>query len=185
MGAVLTPDLLQAQRFLDYLDQEGTFTFQTFDDKKRKQGVRAKVLHGSLRQHAEELTHLQQAGAGVFVMVNAGNGIIHPGKQTCRCTENVVRVRALWIDLDGSPLEPVLAAHHPDIVVESSPERWHGYWLTNDCPLDQFSDCQLRIATKFKGDPAIKDLPRVMRVPGFWHQKHTPFQTRIIHPEAP
>ena len=73
---------------------------------------------------------------------------------------------------------------HPDIVVESSPNRWHGYWLTNDCPLDQFKHFQQLIAQKFAGDTAINDLPRVMRLPGFWHQKSEPFLTRMIFPKV-
>ena len=184
MGTVLTPDLAQAQAFLDYLGPGEEFTFQTFDDQKRKPDRLARVLHGTLTQHAAGLARLQQLGAGVYVMVNAGDGIVHPGQKTCRCTENVMRVRALWVDLDGSPLEPVLSAHHPDIIIESSPGRWHGYWLTDDCPLTDFTRYQSLIAAKFQGDKKVKDLPRVMRLPGFWHQKKEPFLTRIIHPRS-
>lgn len=181
----LVPDLVEAQRFLDLLGPGEEFTFQTFDDDKYlKRKDLSKVLHGTLKQHQEELTRLQRKGAGVFVMVNAGDGIVRENRKTCRCKENVFGIRALFVDLDGSPLDPVLAAHHPDIVVESSPGRWHGYWLTKDCPLEKFTDYQARISKKFNGDPKVKDLPRVMRLPGFWHQKDTPCMTRIVYPEV-
>ncbi|MBK7793121.1 MAG: hypothetical protein IPJ62_11745 [Betaproteobacteria bacterium] len=48
-------------------------------------------------------------------------------------------MRAVFLDLDGAPLAPVLAAGlEPHIVVESSPGKFHVYWQTDDCPLDQF-----------------------------------------------
>lgn len=181
----LTPNVAMAKAYLNALDSTGTFTFQTFNDKsERKADNLARVLHGTLDQHLPTLTRLQQQGAGVFVMVNEGNGLIHAGSKTCRTTKNVVRVRALWVDLDGSPLQPVLDAHYPDIVIESSPDRWHAYWLTNDCALVDFKLRQQQIAAKFKGDPKVCDLPRVMRLPGFWHQKSEPFLTSLVPAEV-
>lgn len=173
-----------AHAFIKMLAPDGIVTFQTFDDDKvRKNMSLARVFHGTLNRYLDELTKLQQQGAGVFIMVNQGDGIIHPGDKTCRTAKNVVAVRAVFADLDGSPLEPVLKALPPDIVIESSPDRFHTYWLTNDCPLDLFKQSQSQIALKFSSDPKVCDLPRVMRLPGFWHQKDTPFMTRIIFPE--
>ncbi len=181
----LTPDLTMAAAFLNLVDPRGVVTFQAFDDNKdRKSLGMAQVVHGTLEQHAERLEFLQRRGAGVFFMVNAGDGLVHEGNNTCRTTSNVVQVRALFADLDGSPLQPVLDAHYPDIVVESSPGRWHAYWLTNDCPLADFKLRQQQIAAKFNADPKVCDLPRVMRLPGFWHQKAEPFMTHMIFPKG-
>jgi hypothetical protein len=180
----LVPNAVVAKTFLGMLNPDGVFTFQTFDDDKdRKNMSLARVLHGTLDQHIDELTRLQQQGAGAFVMVNAGDGVVHSGSKTCRCTSNVTKVRSLFADLDGAPLEPLLECSPPDIVVESSPGKWHAYYLTSDCPLSEFPLRQKQIAQKFNSDPKVCDLPRVMRVPGFWHQKETPFQTRITFPE--
>lgn len=181
----MTPNVAMAENYLNTLDPTGTFTFQTFDDNsERKERRLARILHGRLDQHLPTLTKLQQLGAGVFVMVNKGDGIVHPGKKTCRDGASVIAIRALWVDLDGSPLHPVLSAHYPDIVIESSPKRWHAYWLTHDCPLADFKQRQQQIAAKFKGDPKVCDLPRVMRLPGFWHQKSEPFMTRLVDAQA-
>lgn len=181
MTTNLTPNATAAQAFINMLAPDGIVTFQTFDDDKaRKNPGLARVFHGSLDQYLEGLTKLQQQGAGVFIMVNQGDGIIHPGNKTCRTAKNVVAVRAVFADLDGSPLKPVIKALAPDIVIESSPDRFHTYWLTNDCPLDLFKQSQSQIALKFSSDPKVCDLPRVMRLPGFWHQKDAPFMTRII-----
>lgn len=179
-----SPNLAAADRFLKLLDPQGIFTFQTFDDDKDRKDPRlARVFHGTLDQHAAELLRLQERGAGVFVMINRGDGVVHAGAKTCRAAANVVTVRALFADLDGAPLEPVLEALLPDIVVESSPGRWHTYWKTDDCPLHDFTLRQKQIAAKFDSDTNVADLPRVMRLPGFLHQKGEPFLTVVVHPE--
>lgn len=168
------PDLTVARRFLEVLAPGEQVTFQTFDDNdKRKSGALARVLHGTLEQRAAELSALNQQGAGIFVMVNAGdfNG---------RKKENVRRVRAVFVDLDGAPLEPVIQCGvTPHILIDSSPGRWHAYWLVSDCTLQDFTRMQLALAARFGGDPSIKDLPRVMRLPGFCHCKGQPALTTV------
>lgn len=172
-----------ARAFLDALDPEGIFTFQTFNDKKdspRRSSLN-RVLHGSFDEHADALRELNDGGAGIFVMVNAGDGEVHEGQATCRTNRNVVSVRALFVDLDGAPLDPVLKnGPTPSIVIESSPERWHVYWRVSGCPLNAFKQHQQALADKFRGDKSINDLARVMRLPGFLHRKAEPFLTRIV-----
>jgi RepB DNA-primase from phage plasmid len=73
----------------------------------------------------------------------------------------------------------VLAAS-PQIVVESSPGRFHAYWLVVGMPPNDFSACQEALIERFGSDRAVKDLPRVMRLPGFKHRKGKPFRSRII-----
>lgn len=165
-------DLTTAKRFLSALAGGEPVTFQTFADINGR-GTLARILHGPIEKHDDTLQDLNYRGAGVFVMVNEGD-------LRGRRAENVVRVRALFADLDGAPLAPILAAcPPPHIVVESSPGRYHAYWLVADCPLDRFPALQSAIAAKFGSDPVVKDLPRVMRLPGFIHQKGASFQTRI------
>jgi hypothetical protein len=166
----------EASRFLACLDPEATFfTFQTFDDDpKRKDRRLAQVLHGTLAEHAVELKRLNERGAGIFVTINETNG-------KGRKAENVVRVRAVFVDLDGSPLDPVLHnGHPPHIVTETSPGRWHVYWRAVDVTREEFAGVQKALAARFDGDKAVHDLPRVMRLPGFTHRKGKPFVTRIV-----
>jgi hypothetical protein len=177
----LIPDLGVAHGFLATLSLRQPITLQTFTDDKDKltngHDPLAKILHGPVAQHEAELLRLQSQGAGVFFMVNVGDG-------AGRANENVRQVRAVFADLDGAPLAPVLAAGlKPHAVAESSPGRYHVYWLTV-CPLDQFKPVQKAIAARFGSDPNVNDLCRVMRVPGFWHQKGTPFQSRVLKLEA-
>ena len=114
----LQPDLKTALEFLNALEPNGHFTFQTFDDRKSgKNSSLARVLHGTLAEHANALTDLNNRGAGVFVTVNKTD-------LRGRKLENIVSVRALFVDLDGAPLTPILDSQvEPNIIVESSPGR--------------------------------------------------------------
>jgi DNA polymerase len=174
------PDRAGAARFLNLLDPTTTrFTFQTFDDdKERKSEALARVRNGTLDEHFAELTRLNNLGAGIFVTVCETN--------LCgRLTTDILKVRLLFIDCDGTPLPrdgPKLY-----VTVQSSPDRFHGYWKSNGVDLDAFTPTQELIAKRFGGDPTVKDLPRVMRLPGFWHRKGEPFMVRIleVHADAP
>ena len=168
-------DLMMAQNFLDAIDDSGKFCFQTFDDDKdqgRKHLVRQ--FHGSLAEYGQELIALQKQGAGVFITVNETDG-------KGRCSKNIVRVRSVFVDLDGAPLDPVLGAPlEPHIVVETSPGRYHAYWLIDNLPLERFTDVQTDLLKRFSGDEKVKDLPRVMRLPGFLHLKEAPQPVKVI-----
>jgi Protein of unknown function (DUF3987)/RepB DNA-primase N-terminal domain len=45
---------------------------------------------------------------------------------------------------------------------------------------EQFAELQKALAARFGGDPSVHDLPRVMRLPGFFHRKGAPFLTLIV-----
>jgi hypothetical protein len=170
----LNPDFKQAQAFLDAIQRDGSFIFQTVGDGDPcKELIR--VIRGPLSACADTLTRLNAAGAGIFAMINEG---------TERRSAGVTAVRAYFVDLDGAPVEPLIkAAMPPDILVESSPGRYHGYWLTARCPLKEFKPRQQCLAAHFDGDPVVCDLPRAMRLPGFFHRKASePFMSRLIKP---
>ncbi len=164
----------EALAFLALLDPEANgFTFLTFDDRGENAKL-TRVFHGTLEGHAAALAALNWRGAGVFVTVNQTDG-------RGRKARNITRVRAVFADLDGAPIDPVLRSElKPHTVIESSAGRFHAYWRVADLPLDAFENVQRAIAERFGGDPAVHDLPRVMRLPGFLHRKGEPFETRIL-----
>ena len=170
-----------AADFLSALDPAGIFTFQSIGEAPGAPGTLNRVFHGTLDQHVKELDKLNTAGAGIFVMINEGDGVTHHSARTCRTNANVVRVRSLFVDLDGSPLAPTLCgAVRPNVVVETSPGRWHAYWFGVPCPLENFGAAQKAMAVKFDGDQSVCDLARVMRLPGFLHLKKAPFLTTVV-----
>ncbi|MEP7182343.1 MAG: DUF3987 domain-containing protein [Betaproteobacteria bacterium] len=172
--AAAVADTTVAAQLLDLLIDDGSVvSFQTFAERAEKRGL-ARVLHGTLADHATALTKFNRAGAGVFFMVNRGDG-------NGRSARNVTAVRALFLDLDGAPLTAVpTETLPPHAIIESSPGRFHVYWRVHDCALADFPRLQKALAARFGGDLAVCDLPRVMRLPGFLHQKQTPFVTRIV-----
>lgn len=177
---VTLPDYKMANRFFDILTggKDEAVTFQFFTDNKAvipegEKDPLASHPHKSRPINFNFADKKQSKGAGIFVMVNAGDG-------KGRSAKNVVKVRALFIDLDGSPFEPAAAALKPHIRVESSPGHWHLYWLVDHCPLEQFTPLQQAIAAKFNGDTACCDLSRVLRVPGSYHLKYQPVMTKLV-----
>jgi hypothetical protein len=164
----------QAQHFLRRLDPgQGTFLFQLLADRPRARGLH-KTMLATLDKAARELEECQSLGLGVFVTINATTG-------AKRRVGDVERVRAVFVDLDGSPLEPVLACPlEPHLIVESSPGKFHIYWLVDGLALEEFRPIQKGLAERFNGDRSVSDLPRVMRLPGFWHLKGEPFMVRMV-----
>jgi hypothetical protein len=146
------------------------FTFQTFMDcaASKAKGVRdplVRILHGSLAENWNELVQLSAAGAGIYVTVNETDF-------RGRSSDNVVRVRAHFGDLDGAPLRNLTRMPlRPHFVVQSSTERYHAYWRRDGGSLENFKPTQQRLAKLLDGDSKVCDLPRVMRLAGFPHQK--------------
>jgi putative DNA primase/helicase len=181
----IKPDREEAERFLAALDPSATtWTFQVFDDNADRKSLKlAHILHGSLDRCWAELCQLSAAGAGIFVCVNETDG-------KGRSAANIVRVRACFVDLDKG--EPLPAKFHvePHIIVESSRSKWHVYWRVEGCTIDQFRTLQERLIQFYKSDAAVKDPSRVLRLPGFIHQKvkkgvrSTPFRTRLVEAHA-
>lgn len=163
----------EASKLLDLIAEGEQITFQTFDDAGLGRGHLNRIFHGTIEECREELARLNELGAGTFWMVNRGDG-------RGRKAENVTGVRALILDLDGAPLEPVLACGvEPHAIVESSLGKWHCYWMVDDCALEDFGRLQSALAAKFGGDLTVKDLPRVLRVPGFAHFKDAGKPTEV------
>jgi hypothetical protein len=169
-----------AEKFLKILDPNAkAFTFQIFHDlpsgsKTPKDDSLSRIIHGSLEDCWDGLCELNKRGAGVYVTINETD---LKGREA----KNVKRIRGVFVDLDGAPLEPAMTPT-PHIVTESSPKRWHVIWRVQDMPLDAevFRNAQRRLINRLKSDKKITDLPRVLRLPGFIHHKGKPFLVRIV-----
>lgn len=178
MSAPLTAD---TALFLNRLADDDPVTFQTFSDKdelkikrpgKKDYDPNAHIRHGTLTQHHKTLEALNSKGAGVYMMVNAGDG-------KGRAAKNVLRVRALFIDTDGAPF-PTILPLKPHLIVQSSPGKYHLYWKVNGLELPDFAPLQKALAEHYGTDPAVHDLPYVMRLPGFYHRKGEPVMVGLL-----
>lgn len=170
------PDFEAAAEFLTILDPNTEhFCFRTFDDEKARSNPNLQgKFNGTLREHFDVLRVKSSFGAGVFVVVNEGG----------QSTEEIIRVRYIFVDTDGAPLEPIVKALPPHMLIQSSPGKYHVYWRATGVPLEQFGAIQKAAIAKFGTDKAVNDLPRVMRLPGFDHQKVAPTRVAVIDAAA-
>ncbi len=167
---LLTPDKAAAQRYLTLLDElADEFTFQTFDDNKErkvKDGDLARIFNGTLDQHYNQLVELNQRGAGVFVTVNQTD-------LKGRKLGNMIRPRCVFQEADRPNTPP--PSLDPHIEVESSPGKFHRYWSINKATaptFDAWVEVMECMVMDFGSDPNARDCSRVLRVPGFYHQKN-------------
>lgn len=179
-GSRLQPDLAQAQYFLRLLDPEaGFFSFRTFSDTPYTRipgsDPLERAIHGPPGRCWAELAALNQAGAAICVTVNATNG---RGREP----RDIERVRALFLDDDDPASRAVRLSPPADITVETSPGRYHHYWLVRELALEEFIPAQVRLANRCGGDRKVCALNQAMALPGFWRRKSVggTHQTRLL-----
>jgi hypothetical protein len=69
----------------------------------------------------------------------------------------------------------------PNIVVETSPGKAHYYFLCEGIAKSEFTGIETRLIDDYGSDPNAKDLARVLRLPGFYHNKKKPHLVKISH----
>ena len=111
--------------YYDFLYPFGlTNSFQTFCDKGKNRRL-IKQLHGHIDEHIDELSELNQKGAGVYFTVNETD-------LQGRTTKNIKKIRAVFCDFDGTPM-PEKFDVLPHFIVNTSPNKYHTYWLQKIC----------------------------------------------------
>ena len=137
--------------------------------------LRPKTLHGTIKTHGPDLIAANVAGDGVFMAINQlmGEGSISDDK--------VTKVKAVFIDADGTMNVSEIKKLNPHLVVRSSSKKYHAYWLVSNLKPSQFKAVQSALAAKFGTDPAVCNPARVMRMPGTIHQKGMPVLSKILH----
>ena len=137
----------------------------------------AETRRGSIPQLWKWVQTRQREGRGVFITVNNTDGM-------GRRKEDITRIRAVFIDNDTAAKTwrrdtPIL----PHLVVESSPGKFHMYWLT-DAPSDLAFEKVMATAVAQQGaDANATDISRVLRLPGTLHLKDPthPHLVRVVH----
>jgi DNA primase RepB-like protein len=167
--ATITHDKDMARTFLAGLDRNATkFTFQFFSDCGDRRHT--EIFHGTLDEvwPKVQLLNTAQHGVGVFVTINETD---FKG----RSSKNIVRARALFADADSEEQSKRCfdafnaCSTTPGMVVET--DRGTHFYFCTDVPLNQFRTLQSSLIDALGTDPAVKDLPRVMRLPGTLHLK--------------
>lgn len=153
------------------------FLFFTYDDSAEKNPDLVRSFYGTFDNYKDKLVELNRRGASVCVTINETKG-------RSRSKEDVHMCRAIWQEDDKGTIK--VPEIDPSITIETSPGKWHRYWIikggTED--LRMWSMLQQSLVDNWDSDPNVKDINRVMRLPGFQHKKNPskPFLTRIVTP---
>ncbi|MDQ0016456.1 P4 family phage/plasmid primase-like protein [Variovorax boronicumulans] len=100
---------------------------------------------------------------------------INSSRKGKRVKDNFFKVNAVFIDKDEGELtvEDLLALPvTPHLIVRSSKDKFHAYWLIEDCPVWAFSAVQKALAKLLGTDVSVNDIGRVMRVAGTLNPKY-------------
>lgn len=168
-------DLNLASSFIGFLtgNPNSICDFRVINDKEK--GDYGKNIRGTLADVYTTLMQYNNAGYGVFITVNAFNDA--PSKTL----ENIAYIRAHVADLDDtlSAQEAYQRACAepcpPHLAVQTSPGKFHLYWLVEPYTGNDFyKEQQTKIYTLFGGDKNVVDATRVLRLPGFYHNKAAP-----------
>lgn len=118
-------------------------------------------------------------GWGIFATVQQFNG--------ARRKENLQRIRAWAIDIDGGDKTAqrrriVESPLIPSSVVETKSGH-HVYWYSEGAKAEHYRLILDRLVYHFGADKNARDLARVLRVPGFLHQKDraNPFLVKHVY----
>lgn len=137
-------------------------------------------ITGSLVQVYETLKQYNQQGWGVFVCVNATDG---KGQKL----ENIHHIRTHVADLDNTMSSNAMLAKAiasqpaPHFYVNTSPNKYHIYWLVEPYTgNDYYTTLQRKIKQVYDGDKSVTDATRVLRVPGFYHNKAEPTLVTLV-----
>jgi len=179
IGRDLPADYSEARGFLHLLDPTAhSFAFRCFSQtpytRQRGRDPLEQEFIAPLQAAWPQLARLNRRGAGIAVAINA-----IAGQQ--RMAANVVRIRALFADLDRPLTRWPAELPLPHIRVDSSPGKAHLYWLAEGIPLEEFIPLQKGICRLLHSDDRIIGLAQAMQLPGLWHRKDpkNPHQVRI------
>ncbi len=129
--------------------------------------------HGGYKK-AEKSLKKKNETDGVFFTVNELNEHLDNGRH--RTKKMVVRCRAVFMD-DDNPADTPRDDFPlpPSVIVNSSPGKYHYYWLTDTDDQAAWNLVQRALITRYGGDKQAKDLTRYLRLPGFNHNKKDPY----------
>jgi len=145
-------------------DKDGTaFSAQKLESKA-----------GHLRGILPLLEQHNKSERGIFFVVNLGGND----------SQSITRINAHFVDIDKGSREEQIAVIEafplePSLVVKTK-RGFHVYWLMKQADISLFTHIQKQLVKQFNGDPACVDLPRVLRIPSFYHHKGEPFLIECV-----
>ena len=114
-------DVDMAHRFLQLVDANDTFTFQTFHDRPKgaeEDRTLARVIPGPA---GKELFSLHDRGAGIYFTVNRTDG-------AGRKSGNITNIRAVWQEDDDGVAVDFPSSHRSSLKVRRGASIATGCW---------------------------------------------------------
>ena len=149
--------------------------FRTLDDSKSGNKNLNRNFHGKFSDLKDQLKNQNENGAGVYVTINLDDESGSARK------DNIIGIRSFFADKDNGNFDSFPLS--PTIIIKTK-NGSHAYWVLKNPNknIDQFTKIQKKIASHLGSDAAVSDLPRIMRLPGFNHNKDlkNPFMIEII-----
>ena len=141
------------------------------DDLKGHKGHTERKFKPNIK--VDDIKDLNKSGFGIYFTVNK-----FPVGQ--RKKDMCLGVRAVWVedDASGKLVEDWPIA--PSIVVNSSKNKYHYYWLTSTKKFDEFELVMQTMVDKYNCDNHARDISRVMRIPRTDHHKSKKFRVKVV-----
>lgn len=197
MSHATETDNKQAQEFLGALGHrhtpEATTIFCSIHDTNKGTGAWHDLRASKI---LSKLAAANKQGRGVFVAIGEYAPHYTDKGTLTRKDGDMIRPTAMFVDEDNTahpPTQEQLAARErfqaicpPTMVVETSPGNYHKYWVLDALEPDHWGAHRVlqAMAAELMGtDPVVKDPARVMRLPGYLHQKNpdAPFLVTLTH----
>jgi hypothetical protein len=166
----MIPDLTIARAFVEALtgSPDTIMRWRLIDDK-RKGIVAVEEFDGTVAQSWARFMAAQEEGAGIFYFLNE----VLAGDFRFARDSDVTRVRAIPADFDNGFPEDWEWLTPPDLLVHTSAGRGQALWVCEP-PTGDFKALCRRVIEYYHSDPAVKNLSRILRLPGTLHLKGEP-----------
>lgn len=159
----------------------GKHVFCAINDKQKETKAPIHYHEGYDLSRVEILAKLEDRNKdnyGIFFCVNEIDRRKDP--QRHRTSTMLAHIRAIWADDDVQREKPRSDFPlQPNIIVETSKGKFHYYWLTTTQNIKEWGYVMNGIANTFDCDGNAKDLVRVLRIPGFNHNKKKPYKSNF------
>lgn len=156
----------------------GQEIYATVPDKEDDNG-KFYHYHSPFEDCKHHLKNDNAINRGVFFCVNELDRTLDPQRK--RTKKMFVRARAVWVEDDEKRVTartdwPI----PPNLIVNSSPGKFHYYWLTSTDDVQEWDGVMNTMVNEHGSDNQAKDIARVLRLPGFNHCKKEPHEVTYV-----
>lgn len=173
---------VQATSIINALfNPEEIVNLRVFADKKDDtfKGLKLHIEAAKFQTIEEELIKHNEAGRGIFYVVNYGGDT----------DAEIKRINAVFMECDTLSFDEQMKLIDdfplkPSMIIKTK-KSLHTYWFVKDIEVKEFRPIQKALIKHFNSDPACVNESRVLRLPSFYHMKQEPVMVECIlfHPE--